>query len=95
MLWSGFWGAVGAVINILLYVAGGKPLNKPLAIATVLSGMALAMTSSGLVGSMLGLTLSQSMGITSCALFSGMLGIKIAMKIVAMEINLPFGEPKA
>lgn len=93
-LWLGLWGAVGAVINILLYVAAGKPFNKLLALATVLSGAALAMTCAGLVGGMLGTSIMQSMGVAGCALITGMLGIKIAQKIVGLEINLPLGGGK-
>lgn len=90
-LWLGFWGSVGGTINLLLYMASGKPWNNPLALATVVSGAALAMTCGGVVGSWLGASVTQSMGITGCALITGMLGITIAKKIVGLDVVLPFG----
>lgn len=91
-LWLGFWGAVGGTINLLLYLAGRKPWNTPLAFATVLSGAALAMTCGTLVGSWLGASIIQSVGITGCALFTGMLGISISKKIVGLDAHLNGGE---
>lgn len=87
----GFWGGIGGTINLLLYLAGGKPLNKPLAIATVLSGAALAITCGGIMGNLLGVDVAKSIGITGCALITGMLGITIAKKIVGLDVKLPFG----
>lgn len=91
-LWLGFWGAVGGTINLLLYLAGRQPWNTPLAFATVLSGAALAMTCGGIVGSWLGTSVAQSMGITGCALITGMLGITISKKIVGLDIPLAGGD---
>lgn len=91
-LWLGFWGFVGATINLLLYKLGGKPLSKPLILATVISGVAMAVLGSGFIGLLMGIDPTKAGGLGLCALFAGMLGIKVATKVVNMEIKLPVGE---
>lgn len=91
ILWVGFWGGVGSTINLLLCLVN-KPWNTPLALATLLSGISLAMTSGGLAGYFLGVEMVKSMGITGCALFMGMAGLSVAKWATGFQVPIGMKE---
>lgn len=88
-IWLALLGFAGATTNLLLYFAAGKPLNWWLVAATLLSGAILAMTGSAIIGTLAGIDIKLGGTMGLCAYITGMLGIKVAMKVIAMEISLP------
>lgn len=90
-IWLGMLGFAGATTNLLLYFAAGKPLNWWLVAATLLSGAMLAMTGSAIIGALAGIDVKIGGTMGLCAYITGMMGIKIALKVIAMEVGLPFG----
>lgn len=89
-IWLGILGFAGATTNLLLYFAAGKPLNWWLVAATLLSGAVLAMTGSAIIGALVGIDVKIGGTMGLCAYITGMLGIKIALKVIAFEVTSPF-----